>query len=193
MVPTDGSPLVCCKEVAALVKDLDAAAVVAVTANVPMSRLAEVVEQGHHGDTVGREPARVGEHMIVYLDSVLRKPAELFMVAVAAATEEGRAVKVVDDGVRARPSEGADGVEDPLLGVGDVLHIQLLIRLKYRNLSSNRSVLCITGCRFMPAKKNLENSIILLFYVQYKIKIYLSRGELKKNLENSDCLLTFAP
>ena len=140
VVATDGRPLVGREEVAALIEDFDAAAVVAETASVPPARLAEVVEQGHDGDTVGREPARVGEHMVVYLNGVLRESAELFVVAVAAATEEGRAVEIVDDGVRSGPSEGADGVEDPLLGVGDVLHIQLLIRLKYRNLSSNRSV-----------------------------------------------------
>ena len=51
-----------------------------------------------------------GGHMVVYLNGVLRESAELFVVAVAAATEEGRAVEVVDDGVRTGPSEGADGV-----------------------------------------------------------------------------------
>ena len=193
MVPPDGCPLVGREEVAALVEDINAAAVVTVAPTVPTARFAEIVEQGHYGDTVCREPTRVGEHMVVNFNGVLREPAELFVVAVAAATEEGRTVEVVDDGVRSGPSEGADGVEDPLLGVGDVLHIQLLIRLKSGNLSSNLSVLCITGCRFMSAKKNLENSIFLLFYVQYKIKIYLSQGEIKKNLENSDFLLTFAP
>ena len=138
VVPTDGRPLVRREGVTALGKNVDTAT--AVTASVPTARLAKVVKESHDSDTVGREPARVGEHMVVYLNGVLRESAELFVVAVAAATEEGRAVEIVDDGVRSGPSEGADGVEDPLLGVGDVLHILYLVRLEYRNLSSNRSV-----------------------------------------------------
>ena len=139
VVAADGRPLVRREGVAALVEDINAAAVVTVAPTVPTARLAEVVEQGHYGDTVGREAARVGEHMVVNFNGVLREPAELFVVAVAAATEKGRTVKVVDHGVRSGPSEGADGVEDPLLGVGVVLHILCLVRLKRGNLSSIRS------------------------------------------------------
>ena len=119
----NGRALVRREGVAALGENVDTASAVSTT--VPTARLAKVVKESHDSDTVGREPARVGEHMVVHLNGVLREPAELFVVAVAAATEEGRVVEVVDDGLRARPSEGADGVEDPP---------------KPGNLSSNRSI-----------------------------------------------------
>ena len=99
---------------------------------------------------------------------MLRESAELFVVAVAAATEEGRVVKVVDDGVRTGPSEGADGVEDPLLGVGDVLHILYLLRLKRANLSSDRS-----DCASPDADSGFQRKIWkiqLFFYFMYNIK-----------------------
>ena len=136
VVSADGRALVRREGVAALGENVDTASAVSTT--VPTARLAKVVKESHYGDTVGREPARVGEHMVVHLNGVLREPAELFVMAVAAAAEEGRVVEVVDDGVRTGPSEGADGVEDPLLGVGDVLHILYLLRLKRANLSSDR-------------------------------------------------------
>ena len=101
--------------------------------------------------------------MVVNFNGVLREPAELFVVAVAAATEEGRAVEVVDDGVRARTSEGADGVEDPLLGVGDVTHNRYIVRPKHGNLSSPSVSFCITGCRFMFLKFYLENPKQIIF------------------------------
>ena len=138
VMKADGRALVRREGVAALGKNVDTASAVSTT--VPTARLAKVVKESHDSDTVGREPARVGEHMVVYLNGVLCESAELFVVAVAAATEEGRAVKVVDDGVRARPSEGADGVEDPLLGVGDVTHTRFKVRPKPGNLSPDRSV-----------------------------------------------------
>ena len=136
VMKADGRALVRREGVAALGENVDTASAVAPT--VPTARLAKVVKESHDSDTVGREPARVGEHMVVYLNGVLRESAELFVVAVAAATEEGRVVEVIDDGVRTGPSEGADGVEDPLLGVGNVLHILYLLRLKRANLSSDR-------------------------------------------------------
>ena len=138
VMKADGRALVRREGVTALGENVDAATSVAAT--VPTARLAKVVKESHDSDTVGREPARVGEHMVVHLNGVLRKSAELFVMAVAAATEEGRVVEVVDDGVRTGPSEGADGVEDPLLGVGDVLHILYLLRLKRANLSSDRPI-----------------------------------------------------
>ena len=49
-------------------------------------------------------------------------------------------VEVVDDGLRARPSEGADGVKDPLFGVGNITHNRYIVRPKRGNLSSNRSI-----------------------------------------------------
>ena len=126
MMKADGRPLVRREGVTALGKNVDTAT--AVTASVPTARLAKVVKESHDSDTVGREPARVREHMVINFKGVLREPAELFVVTVAAATEEGRAVEVVDDGVRARTSEGADGVEDPLLGVGNVTHNRYIVR-----------------------------------------------------------------
>ena len=137
VMKADGRALVRREGVAALGENVDTAAAVSTT--VPTARLAKVVKKSHDSDTVGREPARVGEHMVVHLNGVLRKSAELFVVSVAAATEEGRAVEVVDDGVRTGPSQGADGVEDPLFGVGVVLHSLCLVRLKRGNLSSNWS------------------------------------------------------
>ena len=190
-MPADGRPFVRREGVTALGENVDTASAVSTT--VPTARLAKVVKESHDSDTVGREPARVGEHMVVYLNGVLCESAELFVMAVAAAAEEGRVVEVVDDGVRTGPSEGADGVEDPLLGVGNVLHILYLLRLKRANLSSDRSDCASPDADSGFQRKIWKNSIILLFYVQYKIKIYLSGGGLRKNLENSDFLLTFAP
>ena len=166
VMKADGRPLVRREGVAALGENVDTAT--AVTTTVPTARLAKVVKESHDSDTVGREPARVGEHMVVYLNGVLCESAELFVVAVAAATEEGRAVEVVDDGVRTGPSEGADGVEDPLLGVGDVLHILYLLRLKRANLSSGRSDLASPDADSCFQRKIWK--IQLFFYFMYNIK-----------------------
>ena len=166
VVPADGRALVRREGVAALGENVDTASAVSTT--VPTARLAKVVKESHDSDTVGREPARVGEHMVVYLNGVLREPAELFVVAVAAATEEGRAVEVVDDGVRTGPSEGADGVEDPLFGVGVVLHSLCLVRLKRGNLSSNRSDFASPDADSCFQRKIWK--IQLFFYFMYNIK-----------------------
>ena len=66
---------------------------------------------------------------------------------------------------RKRP---ADGVEDPLLGVGDVLHILYLLRLKRANLSSDRS-----DCASPDADSGFQRKIWkiqLFFYFMYNIK-----------------------
>ena len=111
------------KGIAALVENIDTATTVAAT--VTMAGLAEIVEQSYDGNAVDRERARVGEHMVVHLNGMGGEPAELLVMAVAAAPEEVRVLKVVNDGVRAGTSECANGVEDPLLNIGDFLHVSI--------------------------------------------------------------------
>ena len=121
VVTTDGGAFVGGEGIPALVEDVDAAATV--TASVATTRLAKVVEESHDSDTVDRERARVGEHVVVHFDGVGGEPAVLLVMAVAAALEEGRVLDVVNDGVRAGTSEGANGVDDSLFRIGDVHHI----------------------------------------------------------------------
>ena len=166
VMKANGRALVRREGVAALGENVDTASAVSTT--VPTARLAKVVKESHDSDTVGREPDRVGEHMVVHLNGVLREPAELFVVAVAAATEEGRVVEVVDDGVRTGPSQGADGVEDPLFGVGVVLHSLCLVRLKRGNLSSNWSDFASPDADSCFQRKIWK--IQLFFYFMYNIK-----------------------
>ena len=124
VVTADGGAFVGGEGEAALVEDVDAAATMA--ASVATTRLAKVVEESHDGDTVGRERARVGEHVVVHFDGVGGEPAELLVMAVAAAFEESRVLDVVNDGVRAGTSEGANGVDDSLFRICDVHHIVII-------------------------------------------------------------------
>ena len=130
---TDSCAFVGGEGVAAFIENVDTATTVATT--VAMASLAEIVEQTNDGDTVDGERARVGEHVVVHFNGMGGKPAELLVVTVAAALEEVRVLKVVNNGVRTGTTEYANGVEDSLLHIGDVLHIVYLILTEYENLS----------------------------------------------------------
>ena len=85
VVAPDGRTLVGGEGEPALVEDVERAA--AVPAAVLPARLPEVVEERGDGDAVRGEASRVRGHVVVHLDGVLRKPAALLVVAVAAARE----------------------------------------------------------------------------------------------------------
>ena len=87
VMKTDGSLFFRRELVSAIRKDVDAATTV--TATVLSTRLAKVVKESHDRDAVGRELARMGQHMVVYLDSVRSESAVLLVVAIAATREIG--------------------------------------------------------------------------------------------------------
>lgn len=87
VMKTDGRLLFRCELVPAVRKDVDAATTV--TTSVTSACLAKVVKESHDRDAVSREPARVDQHMVVYLDSVRSESAVLLVVAIAATREIG--------------------------------------------------------------------------------------------------------
>ena len=120
MVTADSGPFVFAEQISALIENIDTAATVA--APVRMTCLAEVMEQGDNGDTVGRKPDSVAEHVLIHFHGVLCKPSFLFVMAVAPAREIVRTAEILDDSVRPRTPERADNIENPLLQICIVLH-----------------------------------------------------------------------
>ena len=84
---------------AALGEDIERAGPVATP--VAPTRLAEVVEEGGHGDTFGAEIIGVGAHMVEHLQGVLSEPPALLVVAVAATAEVVGGLEVVNHGFNA--------------------------------------------------------------------------------------------
>lgn len=120
MVTADSGPFVFAERITALLENIDTTATVA--APVVVARLSKVVEEGHDGNTVGREPDGMGEHMLIHFDGVLCKPSDLLVMAVTPPREIVRTAEVVNDGVRSRTFERADDVDNPLIQISIVLH-----------------------------------------------------------------------
>jgi len=125
VVTADGRALVPGEDIAALVEDVEGTA--AMSAAVPAAGLAEVVEKGRHGKAPGRERVRVGAHVFIYFDGVLREPAALLVMGVASAGIVARRVEVIDDGVRSRTAQVAEDRDDTLSVFCHVLSVHAIL------------------------------------------------------------------